>query len=216
MKIYFVAMLTLVALMSCSGNVKNKVEGSDAQQAATGQGQELVVDAAASSIHWKGTKPGGDHVGTIGLKNGSLVIDGEKLVSGSFVINMNDIVNTDLTDEKSNEMLVNHLKSADFFDVAVYPESVFTITGGETVTGNDSINYKISGNLKMKDVEKNITFGAKISKDGDTYTAETVPFSIDRVQWNVKYASKSIFADLKDKFINDNIELHIKIVAKAQ
>ncbi|MDL2215439.1 YceI family protein, partial [Dysgonomonas sp. OttesenSCG-928-M03] len=80
---------------------------------------------------------------------------------------------------------------------------------------NDSITHLISGNLKMKDVEKNITFGVKITKDADTYKAITVPFTIDRTQWNVQYGSKTIFANLKDKIIDDNIELQITIVAKA-
>ena len=57
--------------------------------------------------------------------------------------------------------------------------------------------------------------GAKITKEGDAYKAVTVPFTIDRTQWNVQYGSKSIFADLKDKFIDDNIELQITIIAKA-
>lgn len=67
----------------------------------------------------------------------------------------------------------------------------------------------------MKDVDKNITFGAKITKEGDVYKAVTVPFTIDRTQWNVKYGSKSLFAELKDNIVNDNIELQITIVAKA-
>lgn len=65
----------------------------------------------------------------------------------------------------------------------------------------------------MKDIEKNISFGATITKEEGKYKAVTVPFAIDRTQWNVQYGSKSIFADLKDKFINDNIELKITIVA---
>ena len=66
----------------------------------------------------------------------------------------------------------------------------------------------------MKDIEKNITFGAKITKDGDIYKAVTVPFTIDRTQWKVEYGSKTIFADLKDKIIQDEIELQITIVAR--
>ena len=128
---------------------------------------------------------------------------------------MNAIKDEDLTDAKMNDMLVNHLKSADFFDVATYPESSFAITKVEAVAGNDSITHTISGNLKMKDVDKNITFGAKITKEGDVYKAVTVPFTIDRTQWNVKYGSKSLFAELKDNIVNDNIELQITIVAKA-
>lgn len=218
MKKYLLAIATLVFVVSCGGNAtKNKVEGTDAKTAATGTGEELVVDTVASSIHWIGSKIGGSHHGTIGIKSGHLAINGQELASGAFIIDMNKIVDIDLTDKKMNDMLVTHLKSEDFFDVAKYPESTFTLTKIEAASNaSDSVTHMVSGNLKMKDVEKNITFGAKITKEGEEYKAVTVPFTIDRTQWNVKYGSKSFFSDLKDNVINDNIELQITIVAKAK
>ncbi len=216
MKTYFLAIATLLFVVSCNTATKNKVEGTDAQAAAEGAGQELTVDTQASSIHWKGSKVGGSHHGTIGLKSATLAINGEEVASGSFVIDMNTITDEDLTQKEMNDMLVNHLKSEDFFDVAKYPESSFTITKVEVATTpTDSVSHMVSGNLKLKDVEKNITFGAKITKENDVYKAVTVPFTIDRTQWNVKYGSKTLFADLKENIVNDNIELQITIVAKA-
>ncbi|MDU1891586.1 MAG: YceI family protein [Dysgonomonas sp.] len=216
MKNYLLGLLALAFAVSCTNTTKNKVEASDAQTAATGTGVELTVDTTSSSIHWKGSKVGGSHDGTISLKSGQLTLNSEDNVSGSFTINMNSIVDKDLTDAKMNEMLVNHLKSEEFFDVAKYPESTFTITSIKAADApTDSISHMISGNLKMKDVEKNITFGSKITKEGDVYKAVTVPFSIDRTQWNVTYGSKTLFAKLKDNIVDDNIELQITIVAKA-
>jgi len=216
MKIYLAAMAALVFAVSCGGNAaKNKVEGTDAQAAASGVGQELVVDTTASLINWKGSKVGGSHNGTIALKSGSIFINGENVASSSFIIDMNRIVDEDLTQKNMNEMLVNHLKSEEFFDVAKYPESIFTVTKVEVAANaTDSVTHMVSGNLKLKDVEKNITFGAKITKEGDLYKAITVPFTIDRTQWNVTYGSKTLFANLKDNIVDDNIELQITIVAK--
>ncbi|MBK5721946.1 YceI family protein [Dysgonomonas sp. Marseille-P4677] len=216
MKTYFLAIVALLFVASCNTKTKNKVEGTDAQEAAAGTGEQLVVDTQASSIHWIGSKVGGSHHGTIGIKSGELAVNGQDVASGSFVVDMNAIVNEDLTDKKMNEMLVGHLKSEDFFDVAKYPESAFIITKIEAAANaSDSVTHLVSGNLKLKDVEKNITFGAKVTKEGDMYKAVTVPFTIDRTQWNVKYGSKTLFADLKENIVNDNIELQITIVAKA-
>lgn len=211
--LFFVALATGLIGFSCGHNAKNKIEATDSQEVASGAGDSLVVDVNASSIKWTGYKPGSSHHGTIALKEGNLIVGADQTASGSFVIDMNAIVDEDITDAKMNEMLVNHLKSADFFDVEKYPTSTFTITKIESVT-NDTVTHKISGNLKMKDIEKNITFGAKITKEGDVYKAATVPFTIDRTQWNVQYGSKSIVGDLKDKIINDDIQLEIVIVAK--
>lgn len=216
MKTYLLAIAIVLFAVSCNTTTKNKVEGTDAQAAASGAGEQLAVIVPSSSIQWKGSKVGGEHVGTIALKSGSLAINGEEVASGSFIIDMNSIVDKDLPTQVLKDQLTDHLKSADFFDVVTYPESTFTITKVEkAANATDSINYNVSGNLKMKDVEKNITFGAKVTKEGDVYKAVTVPFTIDRTQWNVKYGSKTLFDDLKENIVNDNIELQITIVAKA-
>lgn len=208
-----IALIALFSVASCGNASKNKVEAEESQAAASGEGIKLKIDTQASSIEWIGSKPGGSHNGTIGIKNGNLTIDGENVTAGLFTIDMNAIACTDITDTNANQKLVEHLKNADFFDTVKYPESTFTITGIEKAAKADSVTHIVSGNLKMKDIEKNISFGATITKEEGKYKAVTVPFAIDRTQWNVQYGSKSIFADLKDKFINDNIELKITIVA---
>lgn len=225
MKKLILAAVILYGAVSCTNAPANKVVVTEAQAAAIGIGQNLKVDTQASSIYWKGTKVGGMHDGTIGIKEGSLTLTADhQVTSGSFTIDMNDMVNFDLKDDpKLQPMLLGHLKSADFFEVETYPTSTFTITKvSEAVTG-DTVTHYISGNLKMKDVEKNITFGANISanvvKLGDAYQtvykAETVLFAIDRTEWNVKFGSKKIFPDLTEMLVDDNIQLKITIVAKA-
>ena len=42
-------------------------------------------------------------------------------------------------------------------------------------------------------------------------TIKSEPFMINRTEWNVNYASKSVFDDLKDKFVEDNIELTVNV-----
>lgn len=215
MKKYFLAGLAVVFAVACSNAPKNKIDATDAQNVAQGEGIVLVVDTLQSSIGWTGRKPAGHHVGTLGVKSGELTINGDKLVAGTFVLDMNKIINTDIADATMNGQLVGHLKSADFFDVAKFPEGKFEITSVEELQ-NDSISHKISGNLKLKNVEKNISFGANISKEGNSYKAVSVPFTIDRTQWGITYQSKNIFKDLKDSFINDNIEIQLTIVANAK
>ena len=103
MKSYLLVLSIVLFATSCSNSPKNKIEGTDSQAIADGSGEQLVVDTQASSIHWVGTKPGGSHHGTIGIKEGSLAINGTEVASGSFIIDMNAIVNEDLTDQKMNE-----------------------------------------------------------------------------------------------------------------
>ncbi|MBP8025992.1 MAG: YceI family protein [Bacteroidota bacterium] len=213
---YLLAAVALFIATSCSSKSGNKVDASDAKEATANVGsQKLVVDTLASTVAWKGYKPGGSHHGTLGIKQGELSVENGELVSGTFTLDMNKILCEDLTDAKMNEQLVGHLKSADFFDVAKYPEGKFTITTVEKL--NDGVNsHRISGNLELKGVSKNITFDANVTNEGTIYKATTATFTIDRTQWGVNYGSKNIFKDLKDSFINDDMEVTITIVANAE
>lgn len=50
MKTYLLAIAVVLFAVSCNTTTKNKVEGTDAQSAATGTGEQLVVDTTASTI----------------------------------------------------------------------------------------------------------------------------------------------------------------------
>ncbi|MDD4516496.1 YceI family protein [Massilibacteroides sp.] len=211
---YLIAIALIVLATACGGKSSGqKVEASAAKEVAVAEGKTLSVDLSASVINWKGFKPAGSHHGILSIKSGELYVDGDQLKSGNFVLDMTSINVQDLESGQGKEKLEGHLKSADFFDVENYPEGKFTITGVEVLSGGE-YTHRISGNLTLKDVEKNISFDAKITNNGDTYTATTATFTIDRTQWGVNYGSKNIFKDLKDSFINDEMEISITLVAK--
>ena len=130
---------------------------------------------------------------------------------------MNSIVNLDLKDEGMNSRLVGHLKSADFFDVEKYPTASFVITKvsrlKSTSTGAAKMTHRIEGNLTMKGITKPVTFDASVNVTGGKLSATTESFVINRTLWNVNYQSKSIFAGLKDQFINDDITLSVKLAS---
>ncbi|NLX65902.1 MAG: YceI family protein, partial [Bacteroidales bacterium] len=94
---YLIALALIVVVSACGGKSSgNKTEASAAKEAAVAEGQNLVVELAASTINWKGFKPGGSHYGVLSLKSGELHIDGGELKSGTFVIDMNSIYVEDL------------------------------------------------------------------------------------------------------------------------
>ena len=123
---------------------------------------------------------------------------------------MNSIIDLDIpAEEEGNGKLVGHLKSADFFDVEKFPYASFEITSVEEKEGKTML----SGNLKLKDKVNNVTFPVSVSMDGDAMTLTSETFTIDRSKWDVRYGSKSFFDNLGDKFISDDIELKINVVA---
>ncbi|MDY0102282.1 MAG: YceI family protein [Lentimicrobium sp.] len=201
-------------IASCGGPQGEKAVTSDAQEVSVKSGDvTLKLDQSSSNIEWVGAKPTGEHNGTIDFQGGELMLTEGSIVGGNFTIDMNSIKNLDLTSEEDNAKLVGHLKSPDFFDVEKYPTAVFQITSVEPLTGNAEANHSITGNLTMKDVTRSITFPAMVTIDDASVTATSPVFVIDRTQWKVEYGSKTLFKNLQDKFINDEISLMINLKA---
>jgi polyisoprenoid-binding protein YceI len=203
-----------LALISC--NTKNgadKTNSGEAGQVSQATGTEfLLVNDSTAVVNWTGSKPGKDHIGTVSVSEGRINIADNKIVSGSFTIDLNTIKDIDLPDAEWNGKLIGHLKSPDFFDVAQFPTGKFEIVSVTEKAGSDSVT--ISGNLTLKGITKSVSFPAEVKIGEETVSASSAPFVIDRTQWGVNYGSKSIFAELKDKFINDNIVLALNISFK--
>jgi polyisoprenoid-binding protein YceI len=211
-----IALLTLVSavffVVSCGGPQGERAATGDEKSAADAEG-EVYLASGATVIEWIGTKPTGQHNGTINVSKGHVVMDEGTITGGEMVIDMNSIAVLDLTDPETNAKLRGHLLSEDFFEVVTYPEAKFVFTSVEPYTGEQvgeiPFTHMVSGNLTMKDVTKNITFPAMIASDGDRMKASTDFFIIDRSEWNVKYGSRSFFDNLRDNFIHDDISLRI-------
>lgn len=215
MKNYTVKLITILfiglSVMACK-KAENKVEATDAEEVTQieDNATRFVAEVDSSTLLWKGFAPTKSHNGTIKISEGYLALNEGKLSGGNFVIDMNSIVNEDLDSPEWNEKLVNHLNSADFFDVENNPYSVFAITGVDEKDGK----LMVKGNLTVKNIKKNIEFPASLETNGDEVILKSEPFTIDRTEWDVKYNSGKFFENLKDKLINDEIEFVIEVNAK--
>lgn len=183
-------------------------------QAQTLSSKKLPVNTADSKVTWIGKHPTREHTGYVKLSSGELVLDKNEITGGSFVIDLNSIVCLDLKDEGMNGKLVGHLKSADFFDVQKYPTAKFVISKVTKLSGAAKATHKIEGNLTMKNITKKVEFEASINLLNGKLSANSAPFTINRTLWGVNYNSKSIFAELKDDFIYDDMTLSIDLVSK--
>lgn len=226
-RIKIFALFAIAAIVASCSSGGQKTETSQAKEVENAAfDKSYIADLQNSLIMWQGWKPTGTHNGTIQLSSGTLNLKDGALIGGEFVINMLSIVDLDIEDADMNAKLVGHLKSADFFETEKYQEARFVITrvapiDGTTIDkekekGDIVPTHAVTGNLTMKDVTKSLTFNAKIDITDNQIVASTNQFFIDRVDWNVTYGSKKIFADLKDKFINDEMGLKINLVANLR
>lgn len=166
--------------------------------------QKFNVNVETSTITWKGYKPTGTHNGTINMVSGEIYLEDGNLKSGSFVADM-----TSIKDADGSSRLEGHLKSPDFFDIKEFSTSKFEITNSEEKDGKTII----TGDLTIKGIVKQISFPATITSNEETVTILSEVVKINRADFNIKYKSKSFFNNLKEKFINDEFDLQVNIVA---
>ena len=174
------------------------------------------MDTVNSKVSFIGYGVGKNHPGYFSLSSGKVKLADGKLTGGDFVININSLV-LDQKEEMFQTKLLGHLLSPDFFEASKYPDAKFEVTSVEPYTPNESdtsvvagANYKVSGNLTLKGITKNITFPAKIETSENSFSA-LANFTIDRTLWGIKYGNDK---SLKDKFISEVVTISLDIKSK--
>ncbi|SIS95746.1 Polyisoprenoid-binding protein YceI [Zobellia uliginosa] len=160
------------------------------------------VKTESSTITWKAYKVTGSHYGTVDLKSGSLIFDGDKLTGGEFEADMTSLVALDLEGESKGK-LEGHLKSEDFFSTEKHTSSKLVFTKVKA-TGKNA--YEVTGDLTIKGITKPITFD--VSVYGSKATASV---KVDRTAYDIKYGSGSFFENLGDKTIYDEFDLVVDL-----
>jgi len=164
------------------------------------QTMKKTINTETSTITWTGKKVLGAHTGTIKLKEGTLIMDGEMLTGGMFTVDMTTINVTDLKENEGKEKLEGHLQSDDFFGVKNHPTATLDFTKVEKTDNG----YNVDANLSIKDKTESISFELVTSNN----TAST-SFNVDRTKYGVRYGSGSFFDNLGDNTISDNFKLDV-------
>lgn len=239
LKYFSLAILTSFLMASCAQNPQSdEAEVSEAQEVeeVSASANSYSLDLSQSELTWNGFKPTGQHYGTIGIEDGSIAVENDQVVGGSFTVDLNDIDVQDLEGE-DRDKLTGHLKSEDFFHVEQHPTAEFVITEVKDYSSatasteesddmavkvnNEEISeYKlenpthwVTGNLTMRDTTLSVTFPARIQMSGDQVTAEA-KFNIDRTKWNVSYNDEGDPVRVaQDKFIYNTVNIGFDITA---
>lgn len=211
------ALIFSAFMFSCNQAPKgDEAQISEKEQASAGEGVAFQVDTASSNVRFTGHGVGKNHPGNFKVTSGEVTVRDNQITGGSFVIDINSL---DLEQKEGmiQEKLRPHLLSGDFFDAEKFDQATFEITKVEPYSpseGDTSIvegaNFYVSGNFKLKDVTKNITFPARIELDDNTLKGEA-NFDIDRTEWRMNYGNDKT---LGDKFISETVNIELDLEAK--
>ena len=174
-------------------------EAAQVASPAAAQGQKYLITPQNSKIEFIGSKVTGKHNGSFGEFSGHVDYTGNPETSHVNITIKTESITTDTPD------LTKHLKTADFFDVAKYPEATFVSTAIKP-GGENGASHTVTGNLTMHGVTKAITFPATISVTPDAATVES-SFSINRKDFGINYAGAA------DNLIRDDVVLTLHVRA---
>lgn len=113
---------------------------------------------------------------------GSIHYDATDLKGSKFDVKVDvSTINTENTKRD------NHLKNEDFFEVETYPYITFTSTSIE----KDGDGYKVTGKLKIKNVEKTVTIPFYVTQSGNKAVFKG-DLEVNRVEYGVGGSSMTM------------------------
>ncbi|HEV8188713.1 MAG TPA: YceI family protein [Pyrinomonadaceae bacterium] len=201
-----VAAVMLATACSDPAADKTKAVTGEATQVASpsaaAHGQKYLITPQNSKVEFTGSKVTGSHNGSFGDFSGQIDYAGTPEQSHVNIVMKADSLTTDTPD------LTKHLKTADFFDVAKFPEATFVSTSIKA-GGEQGASHTVTGNLTLHGVTKAVTFPATITVTPDVASVDST-FSINRKDFGINYAGQA------DNLIRDNVVLKLTIrAAKA-
>lgn len=190
--VVLVLVLAMGFIAACKSEIDNKTAATVSEPAAAVEQEapaevaqalkQIAFEKDSSTIAWVGSKLSLDHDGGFKEWNGSASVDDKgNLVGVSFEVDTTSVFS-------DADMLTDHLKSADFFDVEKYPKSTFVSTA---ITENtvDGATHNVKGNLELRGVTKEIQFPATIASADGKLTAKS-EFTLKRADFGITYAGK--------------------------
>ena len=163
----------------------------------------LMVIPEDSKVDWYAEKLTGHHKGTVNISSGTVLVAGNKLLSGSFELDMRTITVTDLSG-KDKQTLEGNFRGDYFFDAKHYPTASFEILS----LSNADKSADIEGKLTMHGITKNIRFTADINKCTQDEFSADAKILINRQDWQVATSNM-----LYNTLIKPDLWLHVVIKA---
>jgi len=206
-RVALVAFAALSLLSACANPAADKPkavvgEATNASPSQPTSGQKYSITPENSKIEFIGAKVTGHHNGSFKKFSGVVDYTGQVETSRVSITIDSSSLETDTPD------LTKHLKTADFFDVAKFPDAKFESTAIRP-GGDKGASHTVTGNLTLHGVTKSITFPATITASPGEVSVES-SFAINRKDFGINYAGQA------DNLIRDDVALTLHVKATKQ
>lgn len=174
------------------------------------------VNTEQSLLEWAGRNPFTKHDGTLGISNGQITVKNGR-PTGRFVIDMQAIENQSLAGDELQPVLIDHLKSDDFFFTRRFPTATFSIHDAQPRNNAhlSAPNLDVKGELTLRDVTASLDFAATVVQSPDGTLTARAQIDLDRTRWKIIYGSTQFFEHLGMHLVFDHISIDLKIVAES-
>jgi polyisoprenoid-binding protein YceI len=190
-----------------SSTVTSGYSTSSSAAPAPGATQAWDVDAAHSSAHFKVRHLMVSHVrGELGAISGAVWIDDQDVTRSRAEISI-DARQIATRDEKRDE----HLRSADFLDVANHPTVTFKSTGVERAGGDE---LRVTGDLTIHGTTRPVTLAvesltpAVTDPWGNTKRGATARAKISRKEWGLQW---NVGLEAGGVLVGDEVAIEIEV-----
>lgn len=200
--------LPIVAALtySCANPAANKPKATVANAAPESNSprpigtKTLVISPENSKVEFVAAKVTRSHQGSFKQFAGKVDLVPNSIPDSRVTIDID--TGSVVTDEPE---LTEHLKTADFFDVAKYPKATFVSTKIEPGNSQGPRQpFTVAGNLELHGVKKSMTFPASIQLTPESVTVNA-EFAINRKDFRIVYAGKA------DDLIRDGVVIRLSL-----
>jgi len=175
-------------------------------------GEEDLVVETGSLVSWKGyLETGYFNSGTVEMDAEDFRLKGDEIRGGDIRIPVYSIVVTNDLPPAQKLELAHHLQSVDFFNLALYPHVVYSVTSAQKMSSVDANgnNYLITGSLQLLGKSLPLDIPANVTIT-NTHVIVATKFTFDRTRWGMTYATDTSLP-AAERIKNDiEVELNLR------
>ena len=170
------------------------------------------LDLAASEIRFigKNSLMGKKHIGLFKFSEGHITLQDTAIYNAEFMIDMNSLSGKDFEEKESQQNFERHLKDSDFFDVAKHPTATIKL-----ISSNERIyRVKTQSEVTIKGTTKKLELNVTLGTSGNDELKASGSMILNRTDFGINYGSGSIFENLGDNIIDDNVPIVYELTLK--